>query len=74
MNWKEQIDNETFLVDTSIGAVGVINAAKAKRFTLQALEKLIADIPDDIHDAALGTRVGYNATKQLKQQLRDKWL
>jgi hypothetical protein len=45
-----------------------------KSFISTQMEKLIEEIPDDIHDAALGTRIGFNATSILKQRLKSKWL
>ncbi len=74
MNWKEQFDKE-FWVEEADDWGSTPNPSEIKSFiSTQIIEKLIEDIPDDINDAALHTRISSNATGILKRQLRNKWL
>lgn len=69
MNWKEQFD-KSFVVNGLTSSWG--NPTALKHFiSTEIIEKLIDEIPDS-HYSDSGMYITSN--KQLKQQLRDKWL
>ncbi len=72
-NWREQFDDHSFLVNTHMGSVNVINLDRAKRYTTEIIEKLIEDIPDNGIFPATYERPPL-VSQLLKQDLRDKWL
>ncbi len=75
-HWKEQFDNE-------FGDFGHINEQfkgvpmpeDIKSYiSTEIIEKLIDDIPDTITVEEIGLTAIDKKNKELKQQLRDKWL
>ena len=78
MNWKEQLEKvyrqirrPYLFVDEYENAKEQDEASKQalEEFAREIIEKLIADIPDDIYSHEKGASL-----RMTKQQLRDKWL
>jgi hypothetical protein len=71
MDWKEQLKQIPVVHQMSNDWQRILT----EHISTEIIEKLIVDIPDDLtYDRREGIWHEVGGSKQVKQQLRDKWL